>query len=89
MIVFTDDDELIVRASAVLKSQGPENWSRGRPGDCFYRYAQTTKNGKKSSKPCECGAGRAPLRPNQSEMANNCYQESPLTRPQRRTHSRS
>ena len=27
------DDELIVRASAVLKSQGPEeNWSRGRPG---------------------------------------------------------
>ena len=30
---FTDGDgELIVRASAVLKSQGPENWSRGRPG---------------------------------------------------------
>ena len=28
-----DDDELIVRASAVLKSQGPEAWSRGRPGD--------------------------------------------------------
>ena len=28
-----DDDELIVRASAVLKSQGPENWSRGRPGE--------------------------------------------------------
>ena len=27
-----DDDELIVRASAVLKSQGPENWPRGRPG---------------------------------------------------------
>ena len=27
-----DDDELIVRASAVLKSQGPENLSRGRPG---------------------------------------------------------
>ena len=26
------DDELLVRASAVLKSQGPENWSRGRPG---------------------------------------------------------
>ena len=25
----SDDDELIVRASAVLKSQGPENWSRG------------------------------------------------------------
>ena len=24
-----DDDELLVRASAVLKSQGPENWSRG------------------------------------------------------------
>ena len=27
-----DDDELLVRASAVLKSQGPENGSRGRPG---------------------------------------------------------
>ena len=26
------DDELLVRASAVLKSQGAENWSRGRPG---------------------------------------------------------
>ena len=26
-----DGDELLVRASAVLKSQGPENWSRGRP----------------------------------------------------------
>ena len=26
-----DDDELLVRASAVLKSQGPGNWSRGRP----------------------------------------------------------
>jgi len=26
------DDELLVRASAVLKSQGPENWSHGRPG---------------------------------------------------------
>ena len=25
------DDELLVRASAVLKSQGPENWSRGKP----------------------------------------------------------
>ena len=30
---FLGDDELIVRASAVLKSQGPENWSRGRPGN--------------------------------------------------------
>ena len=29
---FHDDDELLVRASAVLKSKGPENWSRGRPG---------------------------------------------------------
>ena len=28
-----DDDELIVRASAVLRSQGPENWPRGRPGN--------------------------------------------------------
>ena len=26
------DGELLGRASAVLKSQGPENWSRGRPG---------------------------------------------------------
>ena len=32
-----DDDELIVRASAVLKSQGPENWSRGRPGPHWAR----------------------------------------------------
>ena len=31
-VVGDDDDELLVRASAVLKSQGPENWSRGRPG---------------------------------------------------------
>ena len=30
-----DDDELLVRASAVLKSQGAENWSRGRPGDAI------------------------------------------------------
>ena len=29
---FDGDGELIVRASAVLKSQGRENWSRGRPG---------------------------------------------------------
>ena len=29
---FYDDDELLVRASAVLKSQVPENWPRGRPG---------------------------------------------------------
>ena len=29
----SDDGELLVRASAVLKSQGPENWPRGpRPG---------------------------------------------------------
>ena len=32
LLRYYDDDELIVRASAVLKSQGPENWSRGRPG---------------------------------------------------------
>ena len=30
-----NDDELLVRASAVLKSQGPENWPRGRPGAPF------------------------------------------------------
>ena len=29
---FFDDGELLVRASAVLKSQGPENGARGRPG---------------------------------------------------------
>ena len=29
---LSDDDGLLVRASAVLKSQGPENRSRGRPG---------------------------------------------------------
>ena len=42
-----DDDELLVRASAVLKSQGPENWSRGRPGDrsnYFSRSAKKTLN---------------------------------------------
>ena len=32
-----DDDELLARASAVLKSQGPENWSRGRPGPHWAR----------------------------------------------------
>ena len=32
-----DDDELVVRASAVLKSQGRENWSRGRPGPVWAR----------------------------------------------------
>ena len=32
LLRYYDDDELVVRASAVLKSQGPENWSRGRPG---------------------------------------------------------
>ena len=36
VVLTTGDDELLVRASAVLKSQGPENWhenwSRGRPG---------------------------------------------------------
>ena len=37
-----DDDELIVRASAVLKSQGPENWSRGRPG----RHTAEARGGK-------------------------------------------
>ena len=31
-IMEVGDDELLVRASAVLKSQGPENWSHGRPG---------------------------------------------------------
>ena len=39
VLFYDDDDELIVRASAVLKSQGPENWSRGRPGEVlFYIY---------------------------------------------------
>ena len=56
-----DDDELLVReileiASAVLKSQGPENWSRGRPGllrarknSCFVRDTSCGKirRGKK------------------------------------------
>ena len=32
-----DDDEFLVRASAVLKSQGPESWSRGRPGPLWAR----------------------------------------------------
>ena len=31
-VSYLDDDELLVRASAVLKKQGPETWSRGRPG---------------------------------------------------------
>ena len=37
MPLALDDDELLVRASAVLKSQGPENWSRGRPGPHWAR----------------------------------------------------
>ena len=32
-----DDDELIARASAVLKSQGRGNWPRGRPGPVWAR----------------------------------------------------
>ena len=44
-----DDDELIVRASAVLKSQGPENWSRGRPG---LRWARTNS---RSARDASCG----------------------------------
>ena len=32
-----DDGELLMRASAVLKSQGSENWSRGRPGPHWAR----------------------------------------------------
>ena len=31
-VVEGDDYKLTVRASAVLKSQGRENWSGGRPG---------------------------------------------------------
>ena len=43
---FDDDDELLVRASAVLKSQGPENWSRGRPDvpSCVMTYPYPPKN---------------------------------------------
>ena len=35
--LFSGDDELLVRASAVLKSQGRENWSRGRPDPLWAR----------------------------------------------------
>ena len=31
------DGELLVRASAVLNSEGPENWPRGRPGPLWAR----------------------------------------------------
>ena len=48
-VVADDDDELIVRASAVLKSQGPENWSRGRPG---LRWARTNS---RSARDASCG----------------------------------
>ena len=47
-----DDDELLVRASAVLKSQGPENWSRGRPG---LRWARTNS---RSVRDASCGKTR-------------------------------
>ena len=36
------DGELLVRASAVLKSQGPENWSRGRPGNACGAISRTS-----------------------------------------------
>ena len=52
---FADDDELLVRASAVLKSQGPENWSRGRPGPHWARTnsrsARDASAGKSGGKP--------------------------------------
>ena len=40
-----DDDKLIVRASAVLKSQGPENWSRGRPGKLYVKKNDAQQKG--------------------------------------------
>ena len=39
---FVGVGELLVRASAVLKSQGPENWSRGRPGASVAIYMSET-----------------------------------------------
>jgi len=46
------DDELLVRASAVLKSQGPENWPRGRPGS---HWALTNS---RSVRDASCGKTR-------------------------------
>ena len=47
--MMVGDDELLVRASAVLKSQGPENWSRGRPGP---HWARTNS---RSARDASCG----------------------------------
>ena len=44
-----DDGELLVRASAVLKSQGPESWSRGRPGLLWARA------NSRSARDASCG----------------------------------
>ena len=62
-----DDDELIVRASAVLKSQGPENWSRGRPGPrengsrcCFAIYKKTNRAGALLATQARSVAARIP-----------------------------
>ena len=52
-----DDDELLVRAPAVLKSQGPENWSRGIPGLLWARANSRSVRGVSFSK--KNGKGRA------------------------------
>ena len=41
---FGDDDDLLVRASAVLKSQGPENWPHGRPARYFFGNAHLAQH---------------------------------------------
>ena len=48
-----DDELLVVRASAVLKSEGPENWSRGRPGLLWARTNSRSVRGASCGKPRE------------------------------------
>ena len=64
---FFDDGELLVRASAVLKSQGPENGARGRPGkfQFFFVDASFPKKSyyeKTRPRPGCCGERRSAAR---------------------------
>ena len=51
LLFFFLDDELLVRASAVLKSLGPGSWSRGRPGSSsFFRTLPVQHHRKQNTK---------------------------------------
>ena len=70
-----DDDELLVRASAVLKSQGPENWSRGRPpgfaSPLGSFWLAISEAGWTSRKKVPLGAKLESTRPNYMRVLSN------------------